>query len=151
MKVYRLRLNVVTHWDTFALWWCVNTRTENNNAIPWAHPSPQAKRHLDRLRCYWSANCCDRLTDRPWEGLSDQKLLHTRHGRSMRFNGNFLLMFSHTTILLHCGGVWILKPKNRVLEIENWTEWKQNWKIQTDPALVISRKWCKIYVATADY
>jgi len=33
--------------------------------IPWAHLSPQPKWHIDRLSHYWSAQCCDRSTDRP--------------------------------------------------------------------------------------
>jgi len=28
VEVYRLRLSVFTQWDTLALWWCANTKTE---------------------------------------------------------------------------------------------------------------------------
>jgi len=34
-----------------------------SNTVPWAHPSPQPKRHLDRLSRFCRAHNCDRLTD----------------------------------------------------------------------------------------
>jgi len=33
--------------------------------LPWAHPSPQPKRHLDRFSRFRRAYDCDRPTDRP--------------------------------------------------------------------------------------
>jgi len=33
--------------------------------VPWAHPSPELKRHHDRLSRFCRAHCCDRTTDRP--------------------------------------------------------------------------------------
>jgi len=33
--------------------------------VPWAHPSPQPKRHLDRFRHFCRDHYCDRQTDRP--------------------------------------------------------------------------------------
>jgi len=32
--------------------------------VPWAHPSPQPKRYLDRFSRFSEAHQCDRLTDR---------------------------------------------------------------------------------------
>jgi len=31
--------------------------------VPWAHPNPQPKRHLDRCGHFWRAHQCDRPTD----------------------------------------------------------------------------------------
>jgi len=116
--------------------------------IPWAHLSPQPKRHVDWLSHYCRTDCCDRLTDRPTvpsvKDFPSETPSHSA-GLSIYFNWNFLLefidsvlVFSHTRILLHCGGVRIPKPnkkQNWVLEIQNRTEWNQNWKIQTNPPL----------------
>jgi len=33
--------------------------------VPWAHPSPQPKRHIETSSCFFSAHYCDRLTKRP--------------------------------------------------------------------------------------
>jgi len=33
--------------------------------VPWAHPRPQPKRHLDRFRLVCRAHLCDRPMDRP--------------------------------------------------------------------------------------
>jgi len=33
--------------------------------VPWAHPGPQPKRHLDRFSRFCRAHYCDRLPDRP--------------------------------------------------------------------------------------
>jgi len=33
--------------------------------LPWAHPSPKRKRHLDRFSWFCRAHYCDRQTDRP--------------------------------------------------------------------------------------
>jgi len=66
-----------------------------------------------------------------------------RYTSTETFHQSISTPFSHTRILLHCGGVQILKLKktksSTVLEIENRTELNWNWKIQTDPALPNSK------------
>jgi len=46
--------------------------------VPWAHPSPQPKWHVDRLSCFCRAHYCDRPTHRPRYSVGNHRLhLHT--------------------------------------------------------------------------
>jgi len=50
--------------------------------VPWAHPNPQPKRHLDRFSRFCGAYYCDRSTDRPTDHATRSVLCNVQQSAS---------------------------------------------------------------------
>jgi len=59
--------------------------------LPWAHPGPHPKRHLDRFSRFRRAHDCDRPTDRPTDYATPSVTIGRIYVRTtaMRPNNNY--------------------------------------------------------------
>jgi len=60
----------------------------NIEMVPWAHPSPQPKRHLDRFSRFCRAHKCDRQTDRQTDHATRSLTIDRIYVRSTAIRSN---------------------------------------------------------------